>query len=276
MFALITSVALATSASPVSAASDEPKPVIGSLSGIVTADDYPADALDLNQQGTVGVLVRVDATGAVSDCVITTSSGSPALDAQTCRLVWLRAKFVPAKDASGKPVASTYRQRINWRIGGGADDGAANEPWMLRWIASGWDNGVPSCRSELGGLSESESAALGQCPAYVAGVAASLSGSVAGYRELVVEQRFSVGTPPVLAMAPSDRFTAREVAQLDIDAAGRVSSCKVLETSGLVPPQIPRACLISAKQYTPKKDSRGSPVPFTAFFATEVYAHNAK
>jgi hypothetical protein len=37
------------------------------LSGIITADDYPADALDLNQQGGVWVLVRVGPKGEVSD-----------------------------------------------------------------------------------------------------------------------------------------------------------------------------------------------------------------
>jgi hypothetical protein len=60
--------------------------------------------------------------------------------------------------------------------------------------------------------------------------------------------------------------------RLDVDAAGKTVSCKVLEVVGLMPPQLSRTCLISAKQYTPRKDASGSPAPFTAYFMTGVYA----
>jgi TonB family protein len=264
--------ALAIVVSSGSANVDKPVPVSGSLSGIVTADDYPADALDLNQQGSVGVLVRVDAKGAVSDCVVTVSSGSPALDAQTCRLVWLRARFTPARDGTGAPVASTYQQRINWRIGDD-DEGASSEPWMVRWIVNGWENGFPSCRSELGGASEGDNAGPAQCPPYVAGVPASLPVALSPYSDLIIEQRFSIGAIPTIALAPTDQFLGRELARLDIDSTGKVTSCKVLETAGLIPPQVSRACLITAKHYMQKKDASGSPAPFAAYFMIGVYAH---
>ena len=248
-------------------------PVGGSLTGIFQADDYPADALDLNQQGSVGVLARVDPRGAVSDCTITSSSGSPALDAQTCRIVWLRAKFTPARDPSGKPVASTYEQHIVWSIGED-DEGSGSDPYMVRWVVSEWQNGYPYCRNELSGAAENEAAGPSQCPAYVAGIPASLPESAKTSPTLVLEQRFSVAAPPTVSLAPTDRFIGREVARLDIDGAGRVSSCRVVEAAGIIPPQVSRACLISTKRYERKKDAQGRPVPFTAYYAISLYGHS--
>ena len=121
------------------------------------------------------MLVRVDPKGAVSDCMVTSSSGFPALDAQTCRVVWLRAVFTPARDASGVPVTSTYQQSIHWAIGDD-DEGETSDPYMVRWIVSGWQNDYPSCRTELGGAAESDRAGATRCPPYVAGIPASLPG----------------------------------------------------------------------------------------------------
>src|SRR5437868_14922447 len=141
---------------------------------------------------------------------------------------------------------------------GDNDDGATSEPWTDRWIVSGGNNGFPLYRSESIGLSPSENAGLEQCPAYIAGIPASLSDTVKSCADLVVELRFSVGEMPTHALAPGEQFIGRELARLDIDAAGKVVSCKVLETAGLVPPQLSRTCFIGAKQYTPRKDASGS------------------
>ena len=248
-------------------------PIGGSLTGVFEADDYPADALDLNQQGSVGVLVRVDPRGAVSDCTITSSSGFPALDAQTCRIVWLRARFTPARDPSGKPVASTYEQRIVWGIGED-EEGAGSDPFMVRWVVSEWQNGYPYCRNELSGAAENEAAGPSQCPAYVAGIPASLPESAKTSPTLVIEQRFSVAAPSTASIAPTDRFIGREVARLNINGAGKVTSCTVLEAAGIIPPQVSRACLITAKRYERKKDARGKPVPFTAYYTISLYGHS--
>jgi hypothetical protein len=81
---------------------------------------------------------------------------------------------------------------------------------------------------------------------------------------------------PTIVLAPADQFVGRELARLDIDSAGSVSSCKVLETAGLLPPQLSRACLIAAKRYTPRKNAGGSPASFTAYFVIGIYAHTRK
>src|SRR3954447_19625715 len=65
------------------------------LQGLFLGDDYPAVALDRNEEGAVGVIVSIGADGRVEDCVVESSSGSAALDVETCRVIWKRAKFKP-------------------------------------------------------------------------------------------------------------------------------------------------------------------------------------
>ena len=199
---------------------------------------------------------------------MTASSGSPALDAQTCRLVWLRAKFTLARDQTGAPVEFTYQQRINWRIGDD-DDGATSEPWTVRWVVSGWDYALPSCRSGIGGALETRNLTMSTVHR---GNRRLMTRQSKVHSDLVIEQRFSLGPMPTFRLAPGEQLVGREFARLDIDAAGKIVSCKVLEMVGRVPPQLSRTRVISAKQYAPRKDASGSPEPFTAYFMTGVYA----
>src|SRR4051794_29076574 len=109
------------SAAPNPSPRDDAKPTpVESLQEIVRPEDYPPEALARNQQGNVGIRIRVDETGAVRDCVVQESSGYASLDVQTCRLVWMRAKFRPARDTSGKPIAANTYAKIGWRIGNDA------------------------------------------------------------------------------------------------------------------------------------------------------------
>jgi len=80
-----------------------------------TTNDYPSRALREERQGTTGFKVTVDTNGRVSDCVITSSSGSDDLDATTCQMVTRRARFKPAMQ-NGEPVTGTYSNRIRWVI----------------------------------------------------------------------------------------------------------------------------------------------------------------
>ncbi len=93
----------------------EPVPIDG-LPGLVTADDYPREALVKNEEGSVSYQLAIDAEGKVAGCTITGSSGSVALDSVTCRIMQQRARFHPARDAAGLPVAGEVTQRIHWRL----------------------------------------------------------------------------------------------------------------------------------------------------------------
>lgn len=88
----------------------------GNLGGIIRGDDYPMEALLREEQGTVGAVLTIDKTGRVSNCTIGSSSGSASLDRATCKILTERAKFSPALDAQGQPVASSFSQRITWRL----------------------------------------------------------------------------------------------------------------------------------------------------------------
>ena len=89
---------------------------IGDLTGLITPEDYPQEALALDQQGTATVRLRVGTDGGVKDCRVIGSSGSSALDETTCRIMTERARFTPARDRRGRVAEGSFLQRITWRI----------------------------------------------------------------------------------------------------------------------------------------------------------------
>jgi TonB family protein len=72
----------------------------------LTADDYPANAALWHQRGYVTVSFAIRADGRASDCKVLRPSGYPLLDEIPCRLLMKRARFSPAKDGNGAPVAT--------------------------------------------------------------------------------------------------------------------------------------------------------------------------
>jgi periplasmic protein TonB len=82
----------------------------------LSSDDYPSSAQRDQAQGVTGFKLEVDASGKVTNCEVTSSSGNTELDAQTCKLLPRRARFSPAKDASGNGMASTYVGRTRWQL----------------------------------------------------------------------------------------------------------------------------------------------------------------
>ena len=90
--------------------------------------------------------------------------------------------------------------------------------------------------------------------------------------KLLVEERFAVGERPKLAMVSKNPLEILHgVAQLEIDAAGNLSSCKVLGGTGIEPPGLPNICVMIPKQYVPLKGPTGMPVSFTAYFDRAWY-----
>jgi protein TonB len=82
----------------------------------VTQDDYPASALREEAAGTTATRLSVGADGRVTACDITGSSGNASLDQAACRNLQRRARFEPALDRDGNPVASSFPKRIVWRL----------------------------------------------------------------------------------------------------------------------------------------------------------------
>ena len=106
MFILLAAVAAA-------GAQPQPKPIAHPGTWI-TAADYPAAAIMAGESGTVGFTLGVDEQGRTVQCTITQPSNSAVLDSTTCRLMALRARFEPARDAKGKAIPSTFQSRMRW------------------------------------------------------------------------------------------------------------------------------------------------------------------
>jgi TonB family protein len=93
------------------------KPIpTGNPGNWVTTNDYPTRALANGDMGTTAFRLEVSAQGDVTSCKVTQSSGHADLDAATCKAVARRAKFEPAVDYDGQPVASMYSNRVRWQI----------------------------------------------------------------------------------------------------------------------------------------------------------------
>jgi protein TonB len=79
-------------------------------------DFREAEALvgENNVVGRLGVRYTVGTDGRVSQCRVTRSSGKPALDGITCRLIEKRYRYRPSLDAAGRPVPSTVFHNQDW------------------------------------------------------------------------------------------------------------------------------------------------------------------
>jgi protein TonB len=82
----------------------------------VTADDYPAVSIRLQEQGTVQVRYFVNTSGDVGDCQVTSSSGMARLDDAACRMVKARWKFRPAVVNDGTPIPVWLDGQITFQL----------------------------------------------------------------------------------------------------------------------------------------------------------------
>ncbi|WP_286773962.1 energy transducer TonB, partial [Sphingomonas sp. 66-10] len=79
-------------------------------------DNYPPSALRAGEEGRVVAMLTIGTDGRVSECEVTTSSGSAALDQATCRIAKSRVRYSPAKDENGQPIASRQTLPVRWQI----------------------------------------------------------------------------------------------------------------------------------------------------------------
>ena len=97
---------------------------------LFTSRDYPSKLVEKGIQGSVGALLTIDATGAVSACRAIESSRTVELDELTCAIFLKRARYGPAIDKTGKAVPALSYYRVNWMIddGGGASYETSSAP----------------------------------------------------------------------------------------------------------------------------------------------------
>lgn len=83
-------------------------------SGTIRDRDYPHEASRARAGGEVETRFIIEASGRVTGCRVTRSSGDASLDRTTCALIEERFRFKPATNAAGEPIASQYGWRQSW------------------------------------------------------------------------------------------------------------------------------------------------------------------
>ena len=83
----------------------------------LNSGDYPRAALWRGARAIVNVRLNVDATGKVTACDVQQATENGAeFPKVVCDALMKRAKFEPAIDASGKPVAVYWRNTVNFTL----------------------------------------------------------------------------------------------------------------------------------------------------------------
>lgn len=121
-----------------------PMPV-GNPGEWASSADYPASALREEIEGVARFTLKVDANGSPTDCEITGTSGSQALDDTTCRLLLARAQFAPAKGGDGKAVAGTWSSAVRWEIPSGPSSAPSPRDFAISFVVEK-DGRVSDCQ----------------------------------------------------------------------------------------------------------------------------------
>jgi protein TonB len=79
-------------------------------------EDYPTRARERGEEGTVGFRVTVGSNGRVEACDVTSSSGSVNLDKAACQGLRRYARFNPALNDAGEPIAGTWSSALTYRL----------------------------------------------------------------------------------------------------------------------------------------------------------------
>lgn len=85
---------------------------INSPNSWVVSADYPRQDLNNGNMALVDFRLNVDAAGGATGCRIQRSTQGDAFQQTTCKNILARARFRPALDAEGKPIASYYANTV--------------------------------------------------------------------------------------------------------------------------------------------------------------------
>lgn len=198
----------------------------------VTPADYPATAIREGAQGVVGFRLDVDATGAVANCTVISSSGWMQLDAETCRIMRERATFKPAWDRKGKAIAAPFVSRFRWEL----PQPWPAAPWGVesRYLIAGGQGVITRCAFTQ------KDAPVGVDPCRTRGqlfdfglmdIREDILAAVA-----VVQSELRVEGMPAATGITGDsamRSVGSAEVALEIDATGAVILCRVVQAQGI-------------------------------------------
>lgn len=204
------------------------------LPGLFTAMDYPVSAIRAAQEGTVAVMLGIDAQGRVTRCLVEESSRVLALDYAACRILRSRARFTPARNANGELVPSAVRTRIAWRLP--EDRRIPLSDWNARVTLVLSGNGeLKSCAEAIAGIRRVPGP---NCQMFgaLSGTArlAALAGGGKGNVTVILDTQLSAEgrVPPAPA---SGTILSRTVASLTANPGGGIAECEFLVRTGTLP-----------------------------------------
>lgn len=82
----------------------------------LNSEDYPANLRSQGAQGLVNFRLSIDATGTPTQCHIQTSTRPEGFDRAVCQGIMKRARFSPALDRNGQPIASYWRSSVRFTM----------------------------------------------------------------------------------------------------------------------------------------------------------------
>ena len=82
----------------------------------LSAADYRPAWMRREMTGLARFRLEIAANGRVTGCTVTGSTGHAQLDTATCQLVAKRARFEPARGASGEAIAGSYDGAVLWQL----------------------------------------------------------------------------------------------------------------------------------------------------------------
>ena len=94
----------------------EPPVESNDFQGLLRSSDYPSRLIDQDRQGGLTALLEIDSRGAVAGCKAFEIEGDPGFEQAVCKVAKNRARFTPARDAKGQPVASYYLTPQIWFV----------------------------------------------------------------------------------------------------------------------------------------------------------------
>lgn len=89
---------------------------VGNPAAWITTNDYPEDMWRAGQPAIVQFRLNIDANGTVTGCHIQETTRPKEFDDAVCGRLMKRAKFKPALDENGQPVATYWRNTVQFRL----------------------------------------------------------------------------------------------------------------------------------------------------------------
>lgn len=145
----------------------------------------------------------------------------------------------------------------------------AASPWWEKITVTVDDKGQQaSCRYET-----SVAGDVACDPAMADSIKAGGKGPQGVFQKVTFERRFSPGaTLDAGKLAPGDTLLGRQVMFLTIDAKGAIASCKVVSSSGEVPPDY--GCAEARKEQFKAEADAGPGASRQAFLTVLAYGHS--